>query len=103
LLSSPKGLNLFKGDEIVLQSFYDSQGRLEAREKRILSDCYPTSSPNASYMCLQMIPTYTFSQSKPSMWQNERKKKGKMILNLLSAYVFWLIPLYEEGSKCGAA
>jgi hypothetical protein len=38
----------FKGDEIVSQSFSDSQDRLEAREKSILSDCYSTSSPNAS-------------------------------------------------------
>jgi hypothetical protein len=50
MFSSPKGFNLFKGDEIVLQSFSDSQGFLEAQEKRILSDCYPTCSPNASFM-----------------------------------------------------
>jgi hypothetical protein len=48
MLSSPKGFNLLKGDEIVSQSFYDSQGRLEVREKSILSNCYPNSSPNAS-------------------------------------------------------
>ena len=47
-MSSPKGFNLLKGDEIVPQSFSDSQGRLEAREKSILSDFYPTASPNAS-------------------------------------------------------
>ena len=43
-----KVLNFVKGDEIVSQSFSDSQGRLEAREKSILSDCYPTSSSNVS-------------------------------------------------------
>jgi hypothetical protein len=43
-----KVLNFVKGDEIVSQSFSDSQGRLEAREKSILSDCYSTSSPNVS-------------------------------------------------------
>ena len=48
MLSSPKGFNLLKGDEIVSQSFSDSQDRLEAREKSILSDCYPNSSPNVS-------------------------------------------------------
>jgi hypothetical protein len=32
----------FKGDEIVSQSFSDSQGRLKAREKSILSDCNST-------------------------------------------------------------
>jgi hypothetical protein len=74
LLSSPKGFSLFKGDEIVLQSFSDSQSCLEAREKSILSDCYPTSGPNASLVLLQMIPTYIFSQNKPSMWQNESKR-----------------------------
>ena len=32
------------------------------------------------------------------------KAKGEIvILNLLSVYVFWLIPLYEEGTKCGVA
>jgi hypothetical protein len=39
---------LFKGDEIISQSFSDSQDRLEARKKSILSDFYSTSSPNAS-------------------------------------------------------
>ena len=34
-----KVLNFVKGDEIVSQSFFDSQGRLEVREKSILSDC----------------------------------------------------------------
>jgi hypothetical protein len=29
MLSSPKGFSLLKGDEIVLQSFSDSQGRME--------------------------------------------------------------------------
>ena len=48
MLSSPKGFNVLKGDETVSQSFSDSQDRLEAREKSILSDCYSTSSPNAS-------------------------------------------------------
>jgi hypothetical protein len=38
----------FKGDEIISQSFSDSQGCLEAREKSILSDCNSTSSPNVS-------------------------------------------------------
>jgi hypothetical protein len=50
LVSSPKGLSLFKGDEIVPQPFSDSQGHFEAREKSILNDCYPISSPNASFM-----------------------------------------------------
>ena len=50
LLSSPKGFSHFKGDEIVLQSFSDSQGHLEAQEKSILSDCYPTSSSNENFM-----------------------------------------------------
>jgi hypothetical protein len=35
-----KVLNLFKGDEIVLQPLSDSQDRLNAREKSILNDCY---------------------------------------------------------------
>ena len=32
-----------------------------------------------------------------------KAKEEIMILNPLSAYVFWLIPLYEEGTKCGAS
>ena len=32
-----------------------------------------------------------------------KAKEEMMILNPLSAYVFWLIPLYEKGTKCGAA
>jgi hypothetical protein len=47
MLSSPKGFNVLKGDEIFSQSFSNSQDHLEAREKSILSDCYSTSSPNA--------------------------------------------------------
>jgi hypothetical protein len=43
-----KVLNFVKGDEIVSQSFSDSQGCLKAREKSILSDCNSTSSPNLS-------------------------------------------------------
>jgi hypothetical protein len=43
-----KVLNFVKGDEIFLQSFSDSQGRLNAREKSILSDCNSISSPNVS-------------------------------------------------------
>jgi hypothetical protein len=48
MFSSPKGFNVLKGDEIISQSFFDSQGRLKAREKSILSDCNSTSSPNVS-------------------------------------------------------
>jgi hypothetical protein len=48
MLYSPKGFNVLKGDEFVSKSFSDSQGHLKAREKSILSDCYPTSSPNVS-------------------------------------------------------
>ena len=47
-MSSRKGFNVLKGDKIVSQSFSDSQDRLEVQEKSILSDCYSTSSPNAS-------------------------------------------------------
>ena len=47
-LSPPKGFNVIKGDKIVSQSFFDSQDRLEAREKSILSNCNSTSSPNVS-------------------------------------------------------
>jgi hypothetical protein len=43
-----KIFNVLKGDEIVSQSFSDSQDRLEAREKSILSNFYSTSSPNVS-------------------------------------------------------
>ena len=43
-----KVFNVLKGDEIISQSFSDSQDRLEVREKSILRDCYSTSSPNAS-------------------------------------------------------
>jgi hypothetical protein len=50
LLSSPKGFSLFKGDEIFLQPFSDSQGCFEAREKSILNNFYPTFGPNASFM-----------------------------------------------------
>jgi hypothetical protein len=50
LLSSPKGFSLFKGDEIVPQPFYDSQGHFEAREKSILNDFYPMSGANTSFM-----------------------------------------------------
>jgi hypothetical protein len=32
-----------------------------------------------------------------------KEKEEIMILNPISAYIFWLIPLYEEGTKCGAA
>ena len=31
-----------------------------------------------------------------------KTKEETMILNPLSAYVFWLVPLYGEGTKCGA-
>jgi hypothetical protein len=48
MFSSPKGFNVLKGYEIVSQSFSNSQDRLKAREKNILSDCYSTSSPNVS-------------------------------------------------------
>ena len=50
-----KVFNVLKGDEIVSQSFSDSQDRLEAQEKSILSDCYSTSSPNTS---LNVIKNY---------------------------------------------
>jgi hypothetical protein len=50
LLSSPKGLVFFKGGEIVLQPFSDSQDLFEAREKSILNDFYPISGPNVSFM-----------------------------------------------------
>jgi hypothetical protein len=43
-----KVFNVLKGDEIVSQSFSDSQDRFEAQEKSILSDYHSTSSPNAS-------------------------------------------------------
>jgi hypothetical protein len=43
-----KVLNFFKGDKLLSQSFSNSQGRLKAREKSILSDCNSTSSPNVS-------------------------------------------------------
>jgi hypothetical protein len=43
-----KVLIFVKGDEMVSQSFSDSQGRLKAREKIILGDCYSTSGPNVS-------------------------------------------------------
>ena len=73
-MSSPKGFSLFKGNEIVLQPFFDSQRHFEAWDKSILNDCYQSSGPNASFMWLQMIPTYIFSQNKPSMWKNESKR-----------------------------
>jgi hypothetical protein len=50
MLSSPKGLSLFKGDEIIPQPFSDSQGHFEARENSILNDFYPIPSPNAIFM-----------------------------------------------------
>ena len=50
MLSSPKDFIFFKGDEIILQPFSDSQVNFEAREKSILNGCYPISGPNASFM-----------------------------------------------------
>ena len=102
LFSSPKGFSLFKGDEIVLQPFSDSQDRFEAREKSILNDWYPISGPNASFICdykwFQLILLVKAGHPYGKM----KEKEEIMILNPLSAYVFWLIPLYGEGTKCGA-
>ena len=45
-----------------------------------------------------------YCESKQAIHVVKMKAKVEiMILNALSAYVFWLIPLYEEGTKCGAA
>ena len=50
---------------------------------------------------LEMIPIYTFRKKKAIHVVKMKAKEEIMILNPLSAYVFWLIPLYEEGTKCG--
>ena len=44
-----------------------------------------------------------YCESKQAIHVAKMKAKVEIDFNPLSAYAFWLTPLYDEGTKCGAA